>query len=161
QAEALEAYRRGRSALVDQLGIEPGPALQELERAMLRQDTSLLPSQAAAPERSILVVALDSVQVDGLLAVGESLALQPPRELIFLQLADRNELPSVTESLNVRRGELVERGVATRVAAFASGSPAEDVLRLATEQNVDLLVVDAPPTLLDDAELRATLERAP
>ena len=28
QAEALEVYREGRSALVDQLGIEPGPALQ-------------------------------------------------------------------------------------------------------------------------------------
>ena len=41
QKEALEAYRTARSALVDELGVEPGPALQELERAILRQDPSL------------------------------------------------------------------------------------------------------------------------
>jgi DNA-binding SARP family transcriptional activator len=161
QGEALEVYREGRRALVDRLGIEPGPALQELERSMLRQDSALLPSPAGIPERSILVVALDAANVDGLLAVGESLALKPPRELIFLQLAERRELASVTESLNVRRGELLERGVAARVAAFASGSPAHDVVRLAAEQNIDLLVVDAPPDLLDDAVLQALLERAP
>ncbi len=97
----------------------------------------------------------------GFLPSGESLALQPPRELIFLQLADRDELASVTESLNVRRAELLERGVVARVASFASKAPAHDVVRLAVEQNVDLLVVDAPPELLDDAVLRALLDRAP
>src|SRR5215210_1965342 len=30
QAEALEAYRRARALLVDQVGIEPGPALRQL-----------------------------------------------------------------------------------------------------------------------------------
>ena len=38
QAEALDAYREARRTLVDELGIEPSPALQELERAILRQD---------------------------------------------------------------------------------------------------------------------------
>ena len=41
QAEALEAYRRARTLLVDELGIEPGPELQRLERAILVQDASL------------------------------------------------------------------------------------------------------------------------
>ena len=41
QADALAAYQAARSTLVDELGIEPGAALQELERAMLRQDPSL------------------------------------------------------------------------------------------------------------------------
>ena len=41
QAEALDAYQDARRALVDELGIEPSPALQELERAILRQDPSL------------------------------------------------------------------------------------------------------------------------
>jgi len=36
QAEALEAYRASRRMLVDELGIEPGHPLQELERAILR-----------------------------------------------------------------------------------------------------------------------------
>ena len=38
QAEALEVYRDGRHALLDELGIDPSPALQELEQAILRQD---------------------------------------------------------------------------------------------------------------------------
>jgi DNA-binding SARP family transcriptional activator len=161
QAEALAVYREGRSALVEQLGIEPGAALQELERSMLRQDSSLLPSQPASPVRSILVVALAPAHVDGLMAIGESLALQPPRELIFLQLAERGELASVTESLNARRAELLDRGVVARVASFASRSPAHDVVRLAVEQDVDLLVVDAQPELLGDHVVRALLDRAP
>ena len=35
QAEALEAYRRVRATLVDELGIEPGDELKQLERAVL------------------------------------------------------------------------------------------------------------------------------
>jgi YVTN family beta-propeller protein len=49
QAEALEAYQAARRMLVRELGLEPGPALQQLERAILRHDSSLdLPGQAAA-----------------------------------------------------------------------------------------------------------------
>jgi DNA-binding SARP family transcriptional activator len=41
QAEALEAYQAARRTLVDELGIEPSPELQELERRILRQDAAL------------------------------------------------------------------------------------------------------------------------
>jgi len=41
QAEGLEVYRTTRQVLVEELGIEPGPALQALEQAILRQDASL------------------------------------------------------------------------------------------------------------------------
>ena len=41
QADALEAYRTARQALLDELGLEPGPELRELEQAILRQDESL------------------------------------------------------------------------------------------------------------------------
>ena len=41
QADALDLYRGTRELFVDELGIEPGPALRELEQAMLRQDTDL------------------------------------------------------------------------------------------------------------------------
>jgi DNA-binding SARP family transcriptional activator/class 3 adenylate cyclase len=43
QAEALEAYRQTRETLAEELGIDPSPALQELERAMLAQDPALAP----------------------------------------------------------------------------------------------------------------------
>src|SRR6478735_4828040 len=42
QADALAAYRDARDTLVDELGIEPGPELRELEASILRQDDSLL-----------------------------------------------------------------------------------------------------------------------
>jgi DNA-binding SARP family transcriptional activator len=45
QADALEAYRDARLLLAEELGLEPGPALRELETAILRQDPALeLPS---------------------------------------------------------------------------------------------------------------------
>ena len=48
QSEALEAYRDGRERLVDELGLEPGPELQQLEQAILRQSPQL-----AAPARPV------------------------------------------------------------------------------------------------------------
>jgi DNA-binding SARP family transcriptional activator len=41
QAEALEVYRETRRVLTEELGLEPSPALKELEQAILRQDPSL------------------------------------------------------------------------------------------------------------------------
>jgi DNA-binding SARP family transcriptional activator/tetratricopeptide (TPR) repeat protein len=46
QAEALAAYQDARRVLVDELGIEPGKALRELQQAILRQDPSLEPAPA-------------------------------------------------------------------------------------------------------------------
>jgi predicted ATPase/DNA-binding SARP family transcriptional activator len=47
QADALYAYQEGRRILVEELGLDPGPALQELERRILQQDPVL---GLAAPE---------------------------------------------------------------------------------------------------------------
>ena len=47
QAEALRAYTDARDRLVDELGIDPGPALRELEARILAQDPSLAPAGPA------------------------------------------------------------------------------------------------------------------
>src|SRR5262249_7055955 len=52
QEEALAAYRDLRRALAEELGLQPGPALQRLERAILQQDPSLEP-----PEQPRIVAA--------------------------------------------------------------------------------------------------------
>ena len=48
QADALQAYQDARHALVEELGIEPGERLRELERAILAQDPALAAPEAAA-----------------------------------------------------------------------------------------------------------------
>jgi DNA-binding SARP family transcriptional activator/streptogramin lyase len=51
QEEALRVYAETRRRLVDELGLEPGKDLQQLERAILRQDASL---EYAPPVGSVL-----------------------------------------------------------------------------------------------------------
>ena len=50
QADALEAYREFRHALVEAIGAEPGPDLRQLHEAVLRQDRELALPGDAAPE---------------------------------------------------------------------------------------------------------------
>jgi DNA-binding SARP family transcriptional activator len=53
QAEALQAYQETRRTLVDELGIEPTPALQQLHASILRQESALQldPAQATGQDR--------------------------------------------------------------------------------------------------------------
>ncbi len=54
QAEALAVYQQGRRMLADELGLEPGRNLQELERAILNHDPSLEP--VATPAKVVAEV---------------------------------------------------------------------------------------------------------
>ena len=47
QADALSAYQNARHALVEELGIDPSPALVELERQILQQDPALMPPSSS------------------------------------------------------------------------------------------------------------------
>nr|WP_246324921.1 AfsR/SARP family transcriptional regulator [Petropleomorpha daqingensis] len=52
QTDALEALRRVRAHLADELGIDPGPELRRLEEEVLRQDDALLAAPAPAARRT-------------------------------------------------------------------------------------------------------------
>ena len=69
QAQALEAYRAGRSLLVAELALEPGPELRHLELAILEQDEALEPPR---PIRSAVAVAAPRV---------DAISEQPSAEL--------------------------------------------------------------------------------
>ncbi len=175
QAEALEAYQAARRSLVEQLGIEPIPALRELEAAILRQDPELdapyrdvraATGEPTPLERSILVVPGSDMGTIRLVAIAEPLARRPPRELIVLRLLETGAEPAgPTARLAALRDELVGRGLGIRVAAYTSSAPGDDAVLLAAQQDVDLLLVDASPNLLDsgrpDRDLDAILRDAP
>jgi DNA-binding SARP family transcriptional activator len=162
QADALAVYRRSRDRLVDELGLEPTSELQALEKAILRHDAGLELAPPPAPNRSILVAPLDPDRFDDLLAVAEPLARRPPRELILAQLiGSAAELSTASALARDRRESLQERGLSARSAAFATQRPGADLVRIAIEQDVDLVLVEAPPLLLDDETLRDVLAGAP
>jgi DNA-binding SARP family transcriptional activator len=170
QAEALDLYREGRRLLVDELGIEPGLELQELEKAILRHDPELSsPGSAAIPpahRRAIVVVTGDADELDELLSIAEPLARQSPGELILTRLLrERNDVAAATAELAETRNALADRGVVARVAAYTSTEPGSDAALLATEHDAELLLVPASRELLQhghlDDNMTEILERAP
>lgn len=168
QAEALAVYRDTRRLFVDELGLEPSPALQELEQAILRHDPELgaQVSPAPPPQRAIMVVAADRARLDDLLAIAVPLARRPAHEVILARLLRSDDaLPAENAALSDRRGALEREGVAARVAAFTSDEPGADAVRLATEHDVDLVLLDGDAQLLEGGQLpddlAVVLERAP
>jgi DNA-binding SARP family transcriptional activator len=162
QADALEVFRTTRARLADELGLEPTPALQDLERSILRHDPVLDLDPAPSPERSILVAPLDPGRFEDLLAVAEPLTRRPSRELILAQLiGSAAELQAASALARERRESLQERGVSSRSAAFTSERPGADLVRIATEQDVDLLLMEAHPALLQDPVVQGVLAAAP
>ncbi len=75
QADALALYRETARTLREELGLDPGPELQQLERAILEQDASLTPpartaepAARPAPSRRRVVLAVGALAAAGLLA---------------------------------------------------------------------------------------------
>jgi DNA-binding SARP family transcriptional activator len=171
QAEALAAYRAARHELSEGLGLEPSEELKSLEQAILRQDPALdlsedevgpvLARQAPTPDRAVLVVPRAFDDLESLLRLARPLAaVRPPRELIVAVIVRPAELRVGTAALAGRRAELLAEGLAARTAAFSSPNPADDVVRLASQESVELLLMNAGRSPLG-AEARAVLEQAP
>jgi DNA-binding SARP family transcriptional activator len=145
QAEALETFRRARETLVGQLGIEPAPALQRLERQILAQDAALdapqlvLHRPRSDPRGAVLVAATDESGLATASAMAEPLASR--REVILARLLDDDsELERAAASLNAHSAAV---GEGVRAAAFVSADPAADLVRLATGYEVELVVAAA------------------
>src|SRR5205085_10808839 len=67
------------------------------------------------------------------------------RELLLVELAgDAADLAERAAELESVRTALVERGVDARAACFTSSDPETDLVRLAAEQEAELLVVSSP-----------------
>jgi DNA-binding SARP family transcriptional activator len=120
QAEALEVYRAARLALADELGLDPSPELQELERKVLRQDPELAaPAEVAddAPDREVSERRLVTV-----------LAAMPPAADDPEQHRRRLDetLASVRDVLGRHGGVLERFGPEGLVAVFGADGPEDD-----------------------------------
>ncbi len=168
QADALEAYRQARTLLREELGIEPGQALQDLQRAILRHDPALevgdtpRPPTPPATARTIIVAALGIASLDALVELAAPLARESRRELLLVEtVADASEVGPVTTLLLPLRSRLLGDGIEARTAAFTSPVPGADLARLGKEQDADLMLVDAPEQLLEDGRVVSLLTHAP
>jgi predicted ATPase/DNA-binding SARP family transcriptional activator len=77
QADALQAFQEARTRLVDELGIDPSPALQRLERQILNHDPEL-----AAPPKRRLASARTSLPRQPTLFIGREREIEDVTELL-------------------------------------------------------------------------------
>src|SRR6476620_4113617 len=126
QAEALQIYHDTRRVLVDELGIEPSPTLQQLHGAILRQDPSLEEGRGAPPAAEDRI---DDV-VENMLAGRLVPVLGTDVAELTLRLAERFEYPVNGDSLP---------RVAQYIAMMKGSGPLYDELHA-------LLDPEVPPT---------------
>ena len=113
QAEALQAYRDVREQLADQLGLDPGPELRELEASILAQSPTLLAASAAPSvprwDPTVSVPRDTPIATASLVtATGEVHPLAKPRVL----LGRADECDVVAEDVRASRRHAMIRAVA-------------------------------------------------
>ena len=172
QPDALEAFRSGRAALVEAFGLEPTPALKELEARVLQQDPALdgrsRPQPAPAREelRTVLIAVRDAAALDRLVPLGRGLTALGRHELLLTQGVEREELLArALVATRAQRDELAIGGVTSRAAAFVTRDFGPDMARLALTHEADVMVVDAAGGIELDGvvpdDLADLLERSP
>jgi DNA-binding SARP family transcriptional activator len=113
QADALAAYRRAHLALVDELGIEPGPALKELQRSILVQQPGLLRATDVATTPELLERATALLPMDA----GERARSLYDYGVALFRLGER-----------LRAQAVLERALAE--ASAAGDAPLEELIAL-------------------------------
>jgi WD40 repeat protein/DNA-binding SARP family transcriptional activator len=155
QADALHAYQDARRQLVEDLGIEPGEHLRELERAILAQDPALAAHALAAVE---LPPELDA----GTLLAGRGAELDWLREHWLRARGGAGRLVMVAGARGMGKTRLaaelaaeVRRAGAKVLYCSGAGAPAAARTALTSARG------QRPPTLvvLDDVDSAGARER--
>ena len=167
QAEALERLPAGRARRWSGSSASSRhPSLHELERRILAQDPALELSRAlgstAARRRSasLLVVPFAGDRSDAA-AVGRRAAGDPAGTRAARRASRRRCERGRAGRGRARRARASALAVSARTAAFTSQEPARDVVRLATNYDVELVLVDALGGGEVAGDLAAIVERSP
>lgn len=102
QVEALARYDEARAALADELGLDPGPALQRLHARILRQDADL---QAAAP------LAPPTAAAPATSMVGRDGPLRELRAALDLAVSGPASVVTVSGEAGIGKTRLVEEAL--------------------------------------------------
>ena len=142
------------------------PVEEELHQAK-RVTTDAIPTAAGA--RAVLVAPQDERNLDALIALAEPLArATPPRELVIAEIVipdrfvtgttlDAGDVDAATLRLEEKAAELAGRGISARAFAFTSILPGQDYVRLASEEEMDLVLLDGRRPLLGEGVPRGAV----
>ncbi|WP_250027189.1 BTAD domain-containing putative transcriptional regulator [Paractinoplanes maris] len=146
QAEALAALRRVRERLADDLGIDPGPALQSLESRLLAQDPGLLlpsrPPPAVRPLSHFFGRAEELAALAQLASTARLVTLVGPGGAGKTRLAV--EWAAAHDPWFVRLADVTDPGLVPAAAATAAG------VRGVTADAIATALGDRPGLLLLD-----------
>jgi Kef-type K+ transport system membrane component KefB/nucleotide-binding universal stress UspA family protein len=139
------------------------PVEEELEEA--RAESMEEFPALTVPEESILVAPQSEGALPQLLALAEPLARsEPPRELILSKLVrpprggwargglqtENRLLKEASDEMGAIRRDLIEKGVAARAVAFVSTDVGADLARLASGDEIALVLTDGRRPLLGE-----------
>ena len=158
QADALQAYQDARRVLTEELGIEPGNRLRELEAAILRQDAALaLPARrGATPEPRVVRRGRSRAVVLGLVAAAVAAGVA----IALTQLSGhRAATPGV--SLDSSDNSIAALDGSHRQATFAVPLPGRATDVAAAGGVAWVSTVDSGSLTAVDASRRAILRTVP
>jgi predicted ATPase/DNA-binding SARP family transcriptional activator len=161
QSDALGEYRAARETLVEEVGIEPGPALQALERAILVQDPSLAAPTVGRAAPRVDLPAAPTVFVGRRDELAEAVRLLRSGRVRLLTLTGPGGIGKTRLGIEVGRAVVSdERGavfvdlsnisepgllaptIASALRVSGGGKPAEEALVGALQDDPPLLVLD-------------------
>jgi DNA-binding SARP family transcriptional activator len=179
QADALDVYRRARTSLMTELGLEPSPRLRALQAAVLRQDPSLIFEPLEVRARRHLPVQPNVLigrerelsEVTELVASGgvRLVTLTGPKGVgkkpLAIAAAGRLAVSFrdgvwFVDLASVREAAEVVSAIAQALGVEEKGRPLEDVMRQHLRDKELLLVLDPFDHLRDAAPLISALARA-
>ncbi|MEU6293722.1 BTAD domain-containing putative transcriptional regulator [Streptomyces erythrochromogenes] len=130
QGDALAALRRARHVLGEDLGVEPGPALLELEQALLHQRLDVLHRATGTPTAVVPVPAAASAAATPAAATPAAAAVAVPTALTADRLLGRDqELARIAAAADRARAGRAQVLVASGEAGIGKSSLLEAAVR--------------------------------